>query len=83
MQCQKPGEHPDVPSNRIAGTGACRQCQRDRSSQHRRRSQEARVFCRALKDRGIPLDLERIGDAWKVATALDLAVNANGEIGGR
>jgi hypothetical protein len=73
LQCQKPGEHPDKPSNRAGGTGACLLCQRERAGKHRDRNRQARSLYVALLDRKIPADVERIAEGDRLLRVLDMA----------
>lgn len=65
MLCQKPGEHPDIPSNRQSGTGACLACQRDRNARHRAVNRAARELYRELATQGVPLDAALIAAAFR------------------
>lgn len=67
MLCQKPGDplHPDAPSNRQNGTGACLACQRDRNRRHRELNRAARDLYRDLAAQGVPLDAALIVAAFR------------------
>ncbi|MES5378535.1 hypothetical protein ABVN64_03000 [Mycolicibacterium conceptionense] len=68
--CQKPGDpdHPDTPSNRQNGTGACLACQRDRNHRHRELNRAARELYRELATQGVPLDASLIAAAFRNRT---------------
>lgn len=66
MICQKPeGVHPDTPSNRVGGTGACRMCAAERQEKFKSCNRAARELYRALIEQGVPADAERLARAWK------------------
>jgi len=73
MQCQSPGNHPDIPSNRAGGVGACLMCQRERGARHRDTNRAARTLYRELADRGVPPDAARLTAGHRLLVALDLA----------
>lgn len=66
MNCQNPDVHPDTPSNRIGGTGACKLCAADRQRRFKQANKTARALYDALVACGVPADAERIAAAWKL-----------------
>lgn len=73
MKCQKPGEHPDKPSNRVGGTGDCLMCNRERASKFRDRNRQARSLYTALMERKIPTDVDHLHEGHVLLTAIDMA----------
>lgn len=60
MICQRPSEHPDTPSNRINGVGACRMCAAERSQKFKLANKRGRALYDALVARGVPTDADVI-----------------------
>ena len=60
--------------------GACRPCARERQAEQRRRNAEGRRLAGDLRDRGVPLDADRLADGHRLLTGLDLARSVDIEI---
>lgn len=65
MICQDPLNHPDTPSNRIGGTGACRMCAKLRQDRFKAANKTARALYDALVEQGVPADAEKLAAAWR------------------
>lgn len=65
MNCQRQGLHPDTPSNRIGGTGACKLCAAERQAKFKAANKSARALYDALAAQGVPLDAALIAAAFR------------------
>lgn len=53
--------------------GTCADCNRERQTRHRDVNRSARALCAALQDRGVPLDIDQLVDAYQLALVRGMA----------
>lgn len=53
--------------------GPCRECARERQADQRARNAEARRLAQALREKRIPLDVDRIAEGHRLVSALELS----------
>lgn len=55
--------------------GPCRECARERQADQRARNAEGRLLAQALREKRIPLDVERLAEGHRLVSALEMSRN--------
>ena len=53
--------------------GACRECARERQADQRARNAEGRRLAQALRDCGVPIDVDHLVEGHRLLAALEMA----------